>query len=398
MDLTAQSNPGPDGAGQEKDGVVKLQRHSPKQHPLWQLSLMRWRIFVREPSALFWTYGFPVVLALALGTAFRNRPPEPVEVAVEASPGCESWRDALATNSQVHVRWLDPREAHEALRSGKVSVVIGRQGALSEGPLTPALSPSDGERESASTAKSGDGPGVKPVAARQGLPARVYQFDPTRPDSRMARAIVDDALQRAEGRADPTPVRNQLVTEPGSRYIDFLIPGLLGFNLMSSGMWGVGFVIVDMRVRKLIKRMIATPMSRSHFLLSFVLVRGAFLLGELPVLLCFARWVFNVPIRGSILLIAALCALGSLMFAGLGLLLGSRAQNTHTVAGLVNLVTLPMSICCGVFFSAARFPKVVQPFIKLLPLTALIDGVRVVMLDGAGPAAVSRQAAILVIW
>ena len=362
--------------------MTKLSRHTHRQHPLWQLSLMRWRIFAREPSALFWTYGFPVVLALALGTAFRNRLPEPVEVAIEASPGCETWRDALATNSQVHVRWLNPQEAHEVLRSGKVSVVVGRQESRYEKPLTPALSPSDGERGSMST---------------RGSP-RVYKFDPTRPESRMARAIVDDALQRAEGRADPTPVRDQLVTEPGSRYIDFLIPGLLGFNLMSSGMWGVGFVIVDMRVRKLIKRMIATPMTRAHFLLSFVLVRGVFLLGELPVLLCFANWVFNVPIRGSVLLIAGLCALGSLMFAGMGLLIGSRAQNTHSVAGLVNAVTLPMLVTSGVFFSAARFPEAIQPIIKLLPLTALIEAVRTVMLDGVGLAAVATQIGIMIAW
>jgi ABC-type multidrug transport system permease subunit len=336
---------------------------------------MRWRIFAREPSALFWTYGFPVVLALALGTAFRNRPPEPVVVAIEASPANQAWRDALATNSQVHVRWLGPQEAHEALRAGKVSVVVGRDDSSAERPLTPL----DGERKQAAS-------------------LRVYQFDPTRPESRVARAVVDDALQRAEGRADPTVVRDQLVTEPGSRYIDFLIPGLLGFNLMQSGLWGVGFVIVDMRVRKLIKRMMATPMPRSHFLLSFVLVRGVFLLGELPILLCFANWVFNVPIRGSVLLIAGLCALGSLMFAGMGLLIGSRAQNTHTVAGLVNAVTLPMLVTSGVFFSAARFPEMFQPIIRLLPLTALIESVRTVMLDGAGIAAVASQVGIMLAW
>jgi len=205
-------------------------------------------------------------------------------------------------------------------------------------------------------------------------------------------------LQRGEGRTDATPVNDQIVTEPGSRYIDFLIPGLLGFNLMSSGLWGVGFVLVEMRVRKLIKRMTATPMSRAHFLLSFVLVRGVFLLGELPLLLAFAHWVFDVPIRGSLLLIVALSALGSLVFAGMGLLVGSRAQNTQTVAGLVNLVSLPMGICSGVFFSAGRFPEVFQPVIKALPLTALIDGMRAVMLDGVGPAAVARQVMILLIW
>jgi ABC-type multidrug transport system permease subunit len=320
---------------------------------------MRWRIFAREPSALFWTYGFPVVLALALGVAFRNRPPEPVQAAIEAAPENQPWRETLATNPEVRVRWLKPEEAREALRAGKVSVVVARQAAGSE---------------------------------------RLYLFDATRPESRAARAVVDDALQRAEGRVDPTPVRDKLVTEAGSRYIDFLIPGLLGFNLMSSGLWGVGFVIVDMRVRKLIKRMMATPMSRAHFLLSFVLVRGAFLLGELPVLLCFAYWVFHVPIRGSLPLIAGLSALGSLMFAGIGLLIGSRAQNTHTVAGLVNMVTLPMMVTSGVFFSASRFPDIFQPIIRLLPLTALIDATRMVMLDGAGVAAITTQVGIMAAW
>jgi ABC-type multidrug transport system permease subunit len=313
-------------------------------------------MFAREPAGVFWTYGFPLLLALALGIAFRNRPPEPVEVAIQALPGAEGFRDALATNHSIHVRWLSPAEAHEALRVGTVSLVVS--------------------------------PG-KPLT---------YEYDPTRPESRMARAVSDDALQRAEGRADATPVNDRLVTEPGSRYIDFLVPGLLGFNLMSSGMWGVGFVIVDMRVRKLIKRLIATPMSRTHFLLSFVLVRGLFLLGELPLLLAFAHWVFDVPIRGSLLLIVGLCTLGALVFAGLGLLVGSRAQNTQTVAGLVNLVTLPMAICSGVFFSAARFPEVFQPLIKLLPLTALIEAVRAVIINGAGLAAVTQQVIIMLMW
>jgi ABC-2 type transport system permease protein len=336
--------------------MASISRSSTRQHPLWQLTLMRWRIFAREPAAIFWTYGFPILLALALGIAFRNRPPEPVEVAVQAAPGAEAWRDALSRNPAMHVRWLEAGEARNALRVGKVSVVV--------------------------------------VAGN----SRTYEFDPTRPESRMARAAVDDVLQRAEGRADPTPVKDRLVTEPGSRYIDFLVPGLLGFNLMSSGMWGVGFVLVEMRVRKLIKRMTATPMSRAHFLLSFVLVRAVFLIGELPLLLAFAYWVFGVPVRGSLLFVAGLSVLGSLAFASMGLLVGCRAQNTHTAAGLVNLVTLPMLVCSGVFFSAARFPEMFQPLIRALPLTALIEAVRAVMLDGAGPGAVARQVVVLLVW
>ena len=333
-----------------------MERPTKRQHPLGQMSLMRFRIFVREPAALFWTFGFPLVLALVLGTAFRNRPPEPVHVAVVAAPGTEAWREALARTPSVRVHSLSARDAHEALRSGKVALVV------------------------------------------EAGPARTYQFDPTRPESRLARALVDDALERADGRLDVTPVKDQLVTEPGSRYIDFLIPGLLGFNLMSGGLWGVGFMVVDMRVRKLIKRLTATPMPRSAFLLSFVLVRTLFLIIEVPVLLAFAYWAFGVPIRGSLLLLAALAILGSLVFAGLGLLLGCRAQTTHTAAGLVNLISLPMLVCSGVFFSAARFPDAVQPIIRALPLTALIESMRTVMLDGAGFVTVAGQVLVMLLW
>ena len=336
--------------------MTGLKHTTERQHPLGQLALMRFRIFVREPAALFWTYGFPLLLALVLGIAFRNRPPDPVEVAVEAAAGSEAWRDALARTPSVHVRWLNAQDAHEALRAGKVSLVV-----------------------------------------EAGRP-RTYQFDPTRPESSLARAVVDDALQRADGRVDATPVKDRQVTEPGSRYIDFLIPGLLGFSLMSGGLWGVGFVVVDMRVRKLIKRLTATPMSRSDFLLSFVLVRALFLMIELPVLLAFAHWVFGVPIRGSLLLIIALGILGSLVFAGIGLLLGSRAQTTQTAAGLVNMVSLPMLVCSGVFFSAARFPEMFQPVIRALPLTALIESMRTVMLDGAGLVAVAGHVFVMLLW
>ena len=323
-------------------------------YPLAQLTLVRFREFWREPEAIFWVFVFPILLAAGLGLAFRNRPPEVIGIAAVTPELAKSLRQ----EKLLDVEQLSAPAAEEALRTGKVALLVA---------------PSPGG-------------------------AVVYRYDNTNPEGRTARMLADRAIQRAAGRADPVPSSDRLMREPGSRYIDFLIPGLLGFNLMSSGLWGVGFVLVEMRVRKLIKRMTATPMSRTHFLLSFVLVRGLFLLGELPLLLAFAHWVFEVPIRGSLLLIVALSTLGSLVFAGMGLLVGSRAQNTQTVAGLVNLVSLPMAICSGVFFSAARFPEVVQPLIKVLPLTALIEGVRAVMLDGAGPAAVAQQVTIMLVW
>ncbi len=324
--------------------------------PLWQLTLARWRSFYREPSTIFWAFVFPIVLAMALGIAFRNRPPEPIWAAVQRGDGAHDIFHALQASKDVRVELLDAIHAREALRTGKVAIVVV--------PGTP----------------------------------RSYEYDPTRPESRLARAVVDDVLQRAAGRADPVAAVDKQVTEPGSRYIDFLVPGLLGLNLMSSGMWGIGFVIVEMRTRKLIKRLLATPMKKRDFLFAFGAMRGLFLLGELPLLVGFAWLAFDVSVRGSLLLLLACATLGSLCFAGLGLLTASRAANTQTANGLINLVQMPMFLLSGVFFSSERFPAVLQPLIRVLPLTALNDSLRAIMIDGAGLVQVARPMAVVCAW
>jgi ABC-type multidrug transport system permease subunit len=233
--------------------------------------------------------------------------------------------------------------------------------------------------------------------AAGGQPRR-YRFDPTRPDALLARALVHDALERAAGRGDRTAALDAPRTAPGTRYIDFVVPGLICFNLMSAGLWGVGFVIVEMRVKRLLKRMLATPMRRTHFLFSFVVVRGAFSLVELPVLAGFAALVFKMPIRGSLLLLTALTILGSLSFAAMGLLVAARSTTVQTAGGLINLATLSMTICSGVFFSVERFPTFLQQLIQLLPLTAFIDAMRAIMLEGAGLHAIAGELAILSVW
>jgi len=320
---------------------------------LVQLTLTRIRLFFREPSAVFWTFIFPLLLTVALGIAFRNRPAEPVAAAVEVGPGAEEIAATLARDGQFKVRLLAAPEAKAALRTGKAALVVAAG------------------------------------------PPRTYTYDPTRPESRLARALVDDALQRAAGRSDPVAVQETRVVERGSRYIDFLVPGLIGLNIMSSGMWGVAYVIVETRQKKLLKRLVATPMRRGEFLLSFVFLRMLFLALELPVLLGFAWLTFHVAVRGSVALVVALASVGALAFSGLGLLVASRATNTQTAAGLINLVMLPMFILSGVFFSAANFPDAMQPVIRALPLTALNDALRAVMNEGVGAAAVAPQAALL---
>ena len=322
--------------------------------PLYELTLARLRQFFREPGAVFWTFGFPLVLSLALGLAFRNKPPDPISVAVEDGPQAERIAAVLATRTDIHARRMSEGDAHQALRTGKVALVI-----TSAEP-------------------------------------RVYTFDRMRPDSKVARAVIDDVLQVAEGRKDPTTVTDRQIDEPGGRYIDFLIPGLLGTNLMQSGLWGLGFAIVEMRTQKLLKRLVATPMNRAQFLLSFIIMRLVFLLLELPVLLGFGWLAFGVTVHGSWLLLLGISILGAIAFSGIGLLVGSRAQNTTTAGGLMNLVMMPMFLLSGVFFSSANFPDVLQPFIKLLPLTALNDSLRAVMNDGAGLSAVLAPMGVLV--
>jgi ABC-type multidrug transport system permease subunit len=225
-----------------------------------------------------------------------------------------------------------------------------------------------------------------------------YRLDPSRPESPLARFEVDQALQRAAGRQDPVPTRETEVSEPGSRYIDFLIPGIIGLNLMSGGMWGVGFNLVDMRMKKLLKRLLATPMRRSDFMAAQMVIRLAFMFIEVSVLLAFGRWVLGVPIAGSWPAIFLIGATGSLSFSGLALLLASRAMRIETVMGLMNAVTMPMMVCSGVFFSVERFPESVQPVIRALPLTALIDAMRSVVLEGAPLAAQSGRLALLALW
>ncbi|MGH9870751.1 MAG: ABC transporter permease [Candidatus Polarisedimenticolia bacterium] len=326
--------------------------------PLEQLLKSRLREFFREPEAIFWVYGFPVLLAVGLGIAFREKPPEQIRVdlAAEASaPAADRARAALSDERFV-VSVCSGEECAARLRMGRSDLYV--------------------------------------VAAD---PVQ-YVYDAMRPESILARARVDEALQRQAGRTDPVATHDRLVTEPGSRYIDFLIPGLLGMNLMGGGLWGVGFVIVDMRVRRLLKRLVATPMRKSHFLIAMVGSRLIFMLPEMALLLLAGSLFFQVVVRGSLLAVTAVTILGAVSFAGLGLLVACRAQKIETVAGLMNVVMLPMWLLSGIFFSSDRFPQAIQPAIKALPLTLLNDALRAVILEGAPILSQAGRLAGLAAW
>lgn len=328
-----------------------------------QLTLARLREFYREPAAVFWVYGFPLLLAVGLGVAFRDRPVEsiPIDVVTDGPAGlakAEGYATQLGADPRLKLKLLDAAAARERLRTGKTGLVL------------------------------------TPTAA---APGWEFLIDPNRPDSVLAKSAADSTLLRAANpglAAAPTAESDEV----GGRYIDFLLPGLIGANLMGGGLFGVGFVIVDMRVRKLLKRFLATPMSRRDFLLSLMLSRLLFTVAEIAVLLAAAWALFGVSVRGDWLALSALVVLGGAAFAGVGLLIASRAKTIETVSGLMNLVMLPMYVTSGVFFPADRFPDSVQPVLQALPLTALNAGLRAVINEGAGWDALGYPAAVLTAW
>lgn len=337
----------------------------PRRNGRWSgyshLLMARMLELKREPEVVFWVFVFPLLLALGLGIAFRNKPGDAVSVAVVEGTGSQDAQGLLARSPQhamFKVQVLNENEAHQGFRLGKFDVVIepGANGALS------------------------------------------YRYDPARPESVLAKAEVNEALQGAAGRKDAVATTAVTSSEPGSRYIDFLIPGLLGMNLMNSGMWGIGFALVDMRQRKLLKRFVGTPMRRGDFLLALASSRLILMIIEVGLLLVFGVLFFHMRVLGSVGAIALIAAIGSLTFGGVGLLTASRAQKIESVSGLINLVMMPMWIFSGVFFSYERFPAVIQPLIKALPLTALNDALRASILEGTPLLHQWPRLLVMVLW
>jgi ABC-type multidrug transport system permease subunit len=325
-------------------------------HPLIELTLARLREFVREPEALFWSFFFPIIMSVAMAIAFPSRGSQPVRVGVPPGPASESLRRSLAADPAVTVHDVPPDEELRQLREGDVHVIVR--------------------------------PGEPPT----------YRFDPDRDESRVARLVVDDVLKHAAGRAEPWHAREDAVAIPGSRYVDWLIPGIVALGIMNNSMWSIGFMTVQMRLRKLLKRLAASPMKKWEFLLAQILARLIFLGPEVAVPLVFGALAFAMPVRGSVAAIAGVALLGALAFGSIGLLVGSRVRTLEAVSGLMNLMMVPMWVLSGVFFSSSNFPEGVQPFIRVLPLTAVVDALRAVVLEGATLNGIRIELVTLVAW
>jgi ABC-type multidrug transport system permease subunit len=320
---------------------------------LFQLTAARFKLFFREPEAVFWIFVFPVLLAVGLSIAFRNRPADVLQVSATTA----QLTQALNVNKGLTATTLDEIEGKQALATGKILLLaIQKPGSVT------------------------------------------YEYDETNPDARTARLVADQAIQLAGGQRDSVATNNQQIHEAGARYIDFVVPGLLGMNLMSSAIWSLGFSIVEARQKKLLKRLVASPMPRWQYLASYMLSRLLLLVVEVSAFLGFARLVFGVPFRGPLWQLGLLTVLISLSFSALGMLIASRARTMEAASGIMNLAMLPMWILSGVFFSADRFPHMLQPFIRALPLTAAIDALRGNMLQGLQFNHLLAPIAVMLAW
>lgn len=325
---------------------------------LGQLTLQRIVTFLREPEALFWVFAFPVLMALALGIAFRNQGPQTSHVAIEGGPRSAAAITALRASPDLVTDTLSAEAGVLALRRGRIAVFV----------RVPLVGP--------------------PVIA----------YDPSRPETRLAYLSVQDALERGAGRADIVRATTDTRVRPGARYIDFLIPGLIGMNLLGTGMWGIGFPIANARQQKLLKRLVATPMRRRDYLLSLMLARMVWLALEVLAVLGFGMLAFGVAVRGSWPALVILCFVGALAFSALGLLVASRARTIEAVSGLMNFVMLPMWLLSGTFFPSERFPAFLQPFVQALPLTIINSALRAVMNEGATLTGSAAPIALLAAW
>ncbi len=329
-----------------------------KTNPFAQLVLANVRSYLRQPEAIFWTYGFPFIMIVGLGLAFNSDTEVQTFFTATEEASSNPIVQILLEDERFGIDILSHDEALERLRRNRTPLVV-----------------------------SVDAPGDFE-----------YFFDPTNPDGTTTRAVVDDAIQRAAGRKDTVLSNDHRTDVPGSRYIDFLVPGLIGMNLMGAGLWGVGFSTVDLRMKNLLKRMVATPMRRSHFLVALVSSRVVFFIPEMVFLLLAANLLFGVPIAGSYSAVILIALLGSITFAGIGLMVASRAKTIETISGLMNLVMIPMWLCSGIFFSSERFPAFVQPFIQALPLTQVINALRAVILAGEPLSSQLFSIGVLCLW
>ena len=340
---------------------------------LWQLTKALFMEIVREPGVLFWGILFPILMSLGLGLAFtkktdvlrkiaviRNR-----EISIADTSGLTNFLEKKCEKNLIKgketFRWkltlnddklgnsiflfyeMDWDKAMIQLKRGTVNLIILEKGKVTE-----------------------------------------FHFDPMNPDAELTYLKLSPVI----GTAELIPVKNNAEIKPltvtGTRYIDFLVPGLITMGVMMSSMWGISYGLIEKRSKKLLRRLVATPMKKSHFLIALITVRITMNFIESSSLFLFALFAFKLTIQGDISALLLMFLAGNIAFAGLAVLVSSHTSNTEVGNGLINAVVMPMMVLSGIFFSYHNFPDWSIPFIRILPLTMLTDGIRSIFNEGAG--------------
>jgi ABC-2 type transport system permease protein len=354
---------------------------------LWQLIVALFREIIREPGVLFWGILFPILMSLGLGLAFTKKADVVRKVAIinssevrlsETGPTVvsdflqkrcekntqedkESWqwryiiKDDKLGNSIFLFYSMSWKEAMQLLKRGTINVILlEANGALE------------------------------------------YHFDPMNPDAQLTYLKLENTI----GKGDALPLNNNSEIKPltvtGTRYIDFLVPGLITMGVMMSCMWGISYGIIEKRSKKLLRRLVATPMKKSHFLIALIAVRIAMNFIESTALFLFSLFAFKITIQGDISALILMFLAGNIAFAGIAVLVSSHTSNTEVGNGLINFVVFPMMVLSGIFFSYQNFPEWSLPVIRNLPLTMLTDGMRSIFNEGAGYHEVAMPILILI--
>jgi ABC-type multidrug transport system permease subunit len=342
---------------------------------LWQLISALFREIIREPGVLFWGILFPILMSLGLGLAFSKKADVTRKVAIVNNgetpmPGTSNsiLSDFLQDNCEKNLselkedwKWkyviqeeklgnsiflfynMEWSEAMKLLKRGTINVlIIGTNNSVE------------------------------------------YHFDPMNSDAELTYLKLSNIIGGGKIHIEKTNSEIKPLTVTGTRYIDFLVPGLITMGVMMSCMWGISYGIIEKRSKKLLRRLVATPMKKSHFLIALITVRITMNFIESLILFLFALLTFKMTIQGDITALILMFLAGNIAFAGIAVFVSSNTSNTEVGNGLINFVVFPMMVLSGIFFSYHNFPDWSIPVIQRLPLTTLTDGIRSIFNEGAG--------------
>lgn len=339
---------------------------------LFQLILAHFKEIIREPGVIFWGIVFPILMALGLGIAFTKKGDQIRSVAVIDGSG--SVTAQLTLLDQLFNQQGKTVPAEGQLPSRYEFTLLSEK----TGNVTFRFTPTDWENAMI-LLKRGNIDLILELADKNVK----YHFDPLKPEAQLLYLQLSKNLNSPTESNIGTEEEIAPLTLTGTRYIDFLIPGLIAMGIMMSCLWGISYGIIDKRSKKLLRRMIATPMKRSWFLISLITVRAGMNFLEAGLLFLFAWLFFHISIQGNMLTLAVMFIAGNISFSGIAILASCRTANTEIGNGLINAVVLPMMVLSGIFFSYHNFPDWSIPFIQKLPLTLLADGIRSIFIEGA---------------